>query len=59
MIESVGGDVKPLTSVPVPDLEIRSGGGGVGRWRSSRLSCIFSANFNCVNVFSLFFEHVT
>ena len=28
MIESVGGDVKPLTSVPVPDLEIRSGGGG-------------------------------
>ena len=31
MIESVGGDVKPLTSVPVPDLEIRSreGGGGV------------------------------
>ena len=30
MIESVGGDVKPLTSVPVPDLEIRSGGGGGG-----------------------------
>ena len=29
MIESVGGDVKPLTSVLVPDLEIRSGGGGV------------------------------
>ena len=58
MIESVGGDVKPLTSVPVPDLEIRSGGGREG-WRSSRLSCIFSANFNCVNVFSLFFEHVT
>ena len=28
MIESVGGDVKPLTSVPVPDLEIRSGVGG-------------------------------
>ena len=57
MIESVGGDVKPLTSVPVPDLEIRSREGGA--WRSSRLSCIFSANFNCVNVFSLFFEHVT
>ena len=30
MIESVGGDVKPLTSVPVPDLEIRSGWGGGG-----------------------------
>ena len=30
MIESVGDDVKPLTSVPVPDLEIRSGGGGGG-----------------------------
>ena len=30
MIESVGGDVKPLTSVPVPDLEIRSGGGEGG-----------------------------
>ena len=58
MIESVGGDVKPLTSVPVPDLEIRSGWGG-GGWRSSKLSCIFSANFNCVNVFSLFFEQVT
>ena len=29
MIESVGGDVKPLTSVPVPDLEIRSREGGV------------------------------
>ena len=28
----MGGDVKPLTSVPVPDLEIRSreGGGGGG-----------------------------
>ena len=56
MIESVGGDVKPLTSAPLPDFEIRSGGGG---GRSSRLSCIFSANFNFVNVFSLFFEHVT
>ena len=30
MIESVGGDVKPLTSVPVPDLEIRSREGGGG-----------------------------
>ena len=32
MIDSVGGDVKPFTSVPVPDLEIRSreGGGGGG-----------------------------
>ena len=54
MIESVGGNVKPLASVPDPDLEIRGGGG-----RSSRLSCLFPVNFNCVNVFSLFFEHVT
>ena len=52
MVESVGGNVKPLASVPDPDLEIRGG-------RSSRLSCLFPANFNCVNVFSLFFEHVT
>ena len=55
MIESVGGDVKPLTSVPVPDLEIRSGGGVA----VIETVVYFSANFNCVNVFSLFFEHVT